>query len=502
MTVLFLLKNTGMHERMGIMLLSAALKARGHSVGLLPTEDLNERGIIARVKAFNPMILAYSLMTGEHSYHLALNRAVRSRYNALSVFGGPHATCRPAIVEQEYVDAVCLGEGDIAFPALVDRVVRGQEIWDIPNFWFKGPDGRIVRNDLGPLVEDLDTLPFADRRLFNDADAALAAKGLRMFLAMRGCPYSCTYCFNHAYNQLNRGKGPLLRYRSVDNLIQEITKVRDDLLLEHVLIDDDTFLLKPKGWLEEFSERFAREVGLPISCNVRADLVNDTTVAALKRAGCQYVWMGVECGHERTASRVLQRGLTNERILAAARTMRRLHLPFFTQNLIGLPVDDPLTVDLATLDLNLRLKPDFAWSSLLYPYPNTEISRLALEIGMFHGDLERSPVSNKSRSALNFGDPGLARKIDNLHKLFGLIVQYPFLRRVTMLLIALPFRRFYLWLYFGFYGYRYVLAKTPWRNLRRTLRFYAVFFIKYVSRLEQRGKFSALPPSEPGRKER
>jgi hypothetical protein len=314
-----------------------------------------------------------------------------------------------------------------------------------------------------------------------------------MFLSMRGCPYGCSYCFNHAYNRLTRGKGPVLRYRSVDNLIAEIEEVRRNEILNHVLIDDDTFLLKPPGWLKEFIDRFPAEVGLPFSCNVRANLVDDAIVLALKRAGCQYVWMGVECGHEKTSRDILRRGISNAQIEAAAEIMHRRHLPFITQNLTGLPVDNPLAVDLATLDLNIRLKPHFAWSSLLYPYPTTEIGRLAMVKRQFHGDLDRSPVSNKSRVSLDFGDPRINRKVGNLHKLFGLIVQFPFLRRSAMPLISLPFSRFYLWLYFAFYGYKYVLATTSRRNLRRTLGFYVVFFIKYVSRLEKYRAFSEGP---------
>jgi len=237
----------------------------------------------------------------------------------------------------------------------------------------------------------------------------------------------------------------------------------------------------------------------PKSACHSVDLVDDATVSGLKRAGCQYVWMGVECGHEETAGDILHRGISNAQITAAAETLHRHNLPFISQNLTGLPVRDPLTVDLATLDLNIRIKPDFAWSSLLYPYPTTEIGRLAAAKGLFHGDLDRSPVSNKSRVPLDFGDPGVNRKVSNLHKLFGVIVEFPFLRRAVLPLISLPFSRFYLWLYFAFYGYKYVLAKTSWRNLRRTLRFYAVFFVKYVSRLEKRNTFSGSSRREPGR---
>ena len=48
-----------------------------------------------------------------------------------------------------------------------------------------------------------------------------------------------------------------------------------------------------------------------------------------------------------------------------------------TQNLIGLPVPNPVEIDYDTLDFNIKLKPDYAWSSILYPYPGTEIGESA-----------------------------------------------------------------------------------------------------------------------------
>ena len=58
-------------------------------------------------------------MTGEHVYHIELNQMIRAQYNeALSVFGGPHPTYTPGMIHDEYVDAICRGEGEIYFPQI------------------------------------------------------------------------------------------------------------------------------------------------------------------------------------------------------------------------------------------------------------------------------------------------------------------------------------------------------------------------------------------------
>ena len=492
MRIQFLLKNTGMFERLGIMTLSSILKKNSHEVKLILTEELDEEEIIENVKNFKPHVLAYSIMTGEHTYHIDLNRMVRSHYNnALSVFGGPHPTYTPEMVNNEYVDAVCRGEGEIYFLQLIEKLEKGEDFYDIQNFWFKKKDGSIVKNKMGSLVENLDEIPFPDRKLLYDADSKLRARGSKLFMSNRGCPYKCTYCFNHAYNKLTKGTGDMMRYRSVSSILREIKEVKDNYFIDRVLIDDDIFLLKPKGWLEEFAERYPEEIGIPLHCYVRPNMVSERVGRLLKKSNCTHVYMGIECGNNEIASKLLKRATKNEKIIEAAEILHRNKIKIITLNIVGLPIKNPLEVDLETLDFNIKLKPNFAWSSILYPYPGTEIGELATNPGYFDANFEKVNVSNKSKSSMNLGDKKLNRKINNLQKLMGIIVEFPFLRPFTKFLISLPLDYFYMWVFFAFYGYKVTLRQSSFKGIMQNIINYMAFYFKYVSRLEKKVKFSS-----------
>ena len=491
MKVQFLLKNTGMFERLGIMTLSSVLKKKGHDVKLTLTEELTEDKIVNEVKSYKPGILAYSIMTGEHVYHIELNQMVRSHYDAFSVFGGPHPTYSPEMIEKDKVDAVCRGEGEIYFLELIEKIEKKQDHYDIKNFWFKKEDGSIVKNPLGRLVDKLDETPQPDRSLMYEADKALRARGTKLFMATRGCPYQCTYCFNHAYNALTKGKGDMIRSRSVDSMISEIKEVKDKYFMDRVNIDDDIFLLKPKGWLEEFAEKYPKVIGLPLFVNVRPETVTEHTGALLKKMNCTHVAMGIECGNNEVARKVLKRNTTNQRIVESVKILKKNNVKVMTQNLIGLPVEDPTSVDYDTLDFNIKLRPYFAWSSILYPYPGTEIGTLAKRIGYFDGDFEKTSISNKTGSNLKFTNKMEKRKIDNFHKLFSIIVQFPFLRPYTNFLISLPLQYVYTWIYFAFYGYKY-LVQSSFKGILLTFGHYLKFYLKYVSRIEKKIKFKKI----------
>jgi radical SAM superfamily enzyme YgiQ (UPF0313 family) len=492
MRIQFLLKNTGMVERLGIMTLSSVLKDQGHEVKLLLSEELSEEDIVENVKFFKPKILAYSVMTGEHIYHIELNQMIRSHYNnALSVFGGPHPTYSPEMVEKDYVDAICRGEGEIYFLQLIKKLEQGKDYYDTPNFWFKKKDGSIVKNKMGSLVKDLDVAPAPDRKLMYEADSSLRARGTKLFMSTRGCPYQCTYCFNHAYNALTKGHGEMIRSRSVDSIIKEIKEVKDNYFMDRVNIDDDIFLLKPKGWLEEFAEKYPKEIGLPLFCNVRPETVNEKTGYLLKKMNCTHVAMGIECGNNEVAGKILKRNTTNERIIESVGILKKNKIKVMTQNLIGLPVPNPTEVDYDTLDFNIKLKPYFAWSSILYPYPGTEIGTAATKKGYFDANYEKVKISNKSESNLRFSDEKQKRQVNNFHKLFSIIVQFPFLRPFTNFLISLPLSYLYLWIYFAFYGYKY-LTQSSFKGIVKTFGHYMVFYFKYVSRLEKKIKFKNI----------
>ena len=80
------------------------------------------------------------------------------------------------------------------------------------------------------------------------------------------------------------------------------------------------------------------------------------------------------------------------------------------------------------------------------------------------------------------------RQVDNFHKLFSIIVQFPFLRPFTNFLISLPLSYLYLWIYFAFYGYKYIVQSSL-KGIIKNFIHYMIFYFKYVSRLEKKVSF-------------
>lgn len=48
----------------------------------------------------------------------------------------------------------------------VEKMEKGEDFTKTNGFWFK-INGRVIKNKMGPLIKDLDALPFPDREVFD-----------------------------------------------------------------------------------------------------------------------------------------------------------------------------------------------------------------------------------------------------------------------------------------------------------------------------------------------
>lgn len=426
-------------EQHSIMALSAVLKQRGHESTL--AYESSPGRILERLRQEKPHVVCYSMMFGSHWKYRDLCRDIRREFPGIyQVMGGPLTTFFPEVMTEFGLDAVCLGEGEIALPALLDNLSRGFPE-KTPGFAYREPDGSIRRNDLQPLVQDFSVFDFPDRDLFYSQDALMREQEFKSFLSGRGCPYQCNYCFNHKYNQMYRGLGSIVRKKPVDYFMEEVLKVKKDYGFQYAIFEDDIFVLE-KEWFHDFAEKFKRRAGVPYICYVRPNLVTDEVAAKLKDSGCAMVRMAIESGSPRVRYEVLNRKISDDTLVRAAEILHAQGLKISTSNMLGLPTETMQDVE-STLELNIRCKVDNPTAQFFMPYPRMELSRIAVETGHFSPDKMCDIHKNTWKfSPLDFA-PELKRFMGKTQQTFALMVKYPGLRRWRSLIFLLPDKLLY-----------------------------------------------------------
>jgi len=441
------------YEPQGIMSMSAVLKQAGHDVALA-VESLEDP--VAFALAYQPDIVGYSVMTGSQRAFFDLNTRIRSALHPVrvaagkppvfSAFGGPHPTFFPEMIGEAGVDGVCIGEGEGAITDLANALGNGGFRPDIPNWWFKPREGdgsvggEIVKNPVRPLIHNLSILPQPDRALIYDKHPDLAASGIKHFMSSRGCPYNCTYCFNHAYYEIytraRRGE-----QRTVDDVIAEVNGVRSRWSLQQAVFIDDLFILR-NDWLEEFADKWPGQVGLPFFCNVRANmLVQDPRkVELLKRAGCRTVSMGIEAANDRIRVELLKRRMSRDDIVEAGRMLREAGIHLTATNILALPTST-LDDDLDTMRLNAEAQVGYAHAFLFQPYPGTELGEFTHDNDLMVGTFDDISELAWDHSIMVFQDGLDKRQREHLQRLFAIGVEWPWLEPVIRRLTKLPHNR-------------------------------------------------------------
>lgn len=395
MNILYIVDTFSIIEPMGTLQLSAITKARGHKSFICAIDD----GDVWRKLEENRIdAVACSFMSTEAGNFNVLVRQIRARYpNMPIIAGGPHPTYYAQIADTWPVDAVVVGEGDHVVAELLENLYSGKDISHLKNVHTKQ-----FKNPQGNLVEDLDTLPFSDRDLLKDV-APFKYIPMKSFFATRGCPYSCSYCFNSAYNKMHKDKGEVLRRRSVENLIQEIEYVKANYKMDFVRFGDDTFVMKYDAWVEEFCDKYPKRVGVPFYFLIHPNLASEVLIKNLRKAGCHSIMLGIESGNEHVRRKVLDRYVADATIKKAFDLYRKYGIKVFSNTILGLP-ETTLENDLESLNFTLDCKPFYSGFTVFTPFPGTALGEYSKQKGYVKGSddfAESFPISMQSGSMLN-----------------------------------------------------------------------------------------------------
>jgi len=370
----------------GISYVSAMLKKHGHTTKLLVlsrlTPELNAKRIDDHIRDFDPAVAAFMAVATEYPFIKKTAELIKKDHPKIFLLiGGPHASLVPETVISGPFDGLCIGEGEYPALELVTRLGQGGSLSDIKNLWIKaGPV--IHKNHTRPLIEDLDSLPFPDRGMW-DPWLQSSPESEYPILIGRGCPYSCTYCCNHALRKL--ASGPYVRFRSPDNIIQELKSLPEgfkNIYLEVETIGaNKAWLLELTGKLEELNKTkkapFTFRTNLRVSRSIDLDAIFD----AFKRANIMAVNIGLESGSARVRQEILKRDYSNEDIIKAAKAARERGISIHFYNLIGVP-GETLGDFKETVKLNRLCQPEKAYAHIFYPYPGTELYETCKKNGL------------------------------------------------------------------------------------------------------------------------
>lgn len=346
-------------QPLGIAMLAAYIRQHNFSVEILdaevldlsPSETVDE--IILRRPKFTGITAFTTKMTAANKVlGLLKERAPHIR----TIIGGHHCSAIPeATLAETKVDFVVKGEG---YKPIIEIL-----------------DGRKEAIQIAEPMKNIDELPLPAWDLL-DMDRYRAhhwqswgigqKNSFALVYTSLGCPFQCKFCsVSVVYGKR------IYRRKSPERVIQDFDVLYNKYNIKHIEIIDDTFTLNKKHVERICDLLIERKYDFNMWAFSRTDTADAYLMEKMKKAGINWVFMGVEAGNTKILDSVLKKQ-NLEQIHRAMKIAHDAEMNVGTNYIFGLADDDFDTMQ-DTIDLALELNTEWSNFFIAMPYPGTEM---------------------------------------------------------------------------------------------------------------------------------
>ncbi|NVN92870.1 MAG: radical SAM protein [Desulfuromonadales bacterium] len=394
----------------GLCYLHSTLREAGFDSLLANFSGWLESDVSRQLNQLRPDIIAISQWT--HNRHASLDLALLARRLnpcCTIIMGGGHASFQvnEVLCPGSPVDLVLVGEGEETMLELVRHLEAGSNWNQIRGIAFRNGDS-VITTEPRKLLEELDSLPFASRYLDHSlgVDCELQAE---FIVTARGCPSACNFCSSPGFWRRR------VRFRSPENIVDEILFVRERYGLLYFSLRDDTFTADRARTISFCRLLIERRAHIVWNCQSRVNSLDDELLVWMKRAGCECVQLGVESGSPRIL-KLLGKTITPDQVMRAAVAVRKIGINLSVYMISDVPGETDADRD-ASIALMRRIRPDDGYVSPLAYYPGTKLFYDAVANGRIG---ERVFQESRAPAVYAVGRPGrssqrLLRALDGQH---------------------------------------------------------------------------------------
>ena len=375
---------------LGILSLATNLRKHGVEVDVIDMFNYNSwKQIIETLDSADFDVFGVSIWTGNHFKAKKIFEIVKEKNEKIiTLAGGPHATVLDEQVVKNYaVDYVVRGEGEETLLELIGAFINNQEVSSIAGLTYI-KNGKLIKTPERKPISDLNDLPLTD---FKDIDLDSYTRGMwsdfifpdrlrKKFniqqakfapvITSRGCPGKCTFCFK-MFNKL--------RFRSAENVVNEIKQLYIKHHIRHIRFCDDTLNSSEKRLQDICRLIISENIKITWDTSIRAYPLSLETAQLMKESGCIKVSVGVETGST-SLMKSMKKGIGPQKVIDAFDICKKAGIPIFANIIVGLRGETKETINETYQFLN-KIQPDYTIVSVLLLYPMTADYNYAKEVG-------------------------------------------------------------------------------------------------------------------------
>jgi anaerobic magnesium-protoporphyrin IX monomethyl ester cyclase len=356
---------------LGVGYVASSLRNAGYDVSILDCTFMKKEDALRAALGCGADVAGVYCMVTMREECIRFARALRGNCDLL-IAGGPLPSCDPLPFMEDF-DIVVRGEGEKAMTEVVRAYEDGGDFESVPGIVcmrknMSEDTDEIVFTTPRKLEAHLDEIEFPARDLLQNEE--YIGYSMRRFghatttiITTRGCPFRCEFCSNAVF-------GVSYRERSPENVLLEVEEALS-YGYDRIHFADDVFTLN-RGRILKFCEEIGkRGLDFKWECLGRVDSIDREIATAMKEAGCDRIFFGIESGNDSILK------MMNKKIMvdSARKAVEAAHSggirtgAFF---ILCYPGESDDTV-LDTLRFSTSLPLDYLSFTVPYPLPGTPL---------------------------------------------------------------------------------------------------------------------------------
>jgi radical SAM superfamily enzyme YgiQ (UPF0313 family) len=363
---------------LGLAYLGAVAERAGYEVNVIDcqAERLTYNMFRQRIGQQKPDVVGVTSTTLLYNSAKEILEIVKIEHpSAITMIGGSHVSFwdENALNECPSIDVVVRREGEQTFLELLQHIDAGKNFEGVLGTTIRKSDGKILRNEDRPFLQDLDSLPFPAYHLFPLDAFRRMGKTIFPLVTSRGCVQWCDFC--STVRMFGRG----YRVRNPKKVIDEMEMLHNKYGESQFTFYDDAFTVNRQHVLNMCEDIKARKLKVAWDCETRVDMVDKELLTAMRNAGCITVWFGVESGSEKILCQ-MNKKINVDETRAAFKITQKAGLMAIASAIIGFPGETEETA-WETINFVNSLNPDDIGFYVATPYPGTPMFEKVVKNG-------------------------------------------------------------------------------------------------------------------------
>ncbi len=396
-------------QPLGVGYLAAVLEDRGHEVSIDDCQCLgtSHSDLLSALAKRSPDVVGISSTTPTFGSSILTASMVRKELpDATILIGGAQVCALPEeTMSYDCFDVGIWGEGEDTILELLSHMSEHGlgKLNRVKGLVFRDK-GAVVQTERRPLIKNLDDLPFPARHLmpplekYHPAPTSYRRLPNATIMTSRGCAGArCVFCDRS-------GMGFGVRFRDVENVVDEVEELINVHGARDLKFFDDTFTLNPRRVIRICEEFKRRRIDIPWCCLGRTNTVTRELLKTMREAGCWQILYGLE-SMDKDVLNSLKKLTTVEDNVRAVKWSHEAGLSVRANFIVGTPFDTWETME-KDLREAIKLNMDFAHFNKFTPYPGCELYGMLTSQG-YKYDSAKWDSQHDMKGTIMYTPPGI-----------------------------------------------------------------------------------------------